>query len=118
MNTVLIAAATAAFNLSCHGVTEHFDGQKESSKMEFRIDLQNGLFCMEQCPNTLTISHVSRNEIVLQDINDRNREVRIFRRVMRETGEVFSTVNFNGRIITFEGVCEAKPFTGFPAQKF
>ncbi|QEH80827.1 hypothetical protein EIK56_22950 [Sphingomonas sp. C8-2] len=102
------AAAADQFDLVCTG----------KKPQHFRVDLGQGVWCREECKNTLPIASISQTMIVFVDQQPKLRGDPIHNLyVDRETGKLheyswFPSFELVGS--TTDGICEPASFSGFP----
>lgn len=126
MQSFLVLAAT--FNLVCSGTSTrtNYDGERRSEfAYEFRVDLDNGYWCSDDCRIVKHIAEVHPGFIFFEHgplAPALDGEVDHW--VNRETGE-YSMLATSGRrerilIIQRRGQCQVAPFTGMtlPTTRF
>jgi hypothetical protein len=118
----LTAAIAASFNLACPVAFVQRIGDLPPSKAkyakELRVDLQTSRWCDDECRETRPISSVTESELILQseaqpDINAYDSVT-----VNRESGAFSSHHRINDVSYDETGVCEKRPFSGFPTKRF
>lgn len=118
-------AAAMAFNLVCSGdltSEDYFSGrQVEPYSYTYRIDLERGKWCENECRALFDLASVQPTQLTLQDRNidtPRQREW-LTNIINRETGEhriLAASGTGTGRVVMdWRGRCERAEFTGFPA---
>lgn len=128
MSPVLAAAAVAAFNLVCSGTNYNFNPSiplsphvdERAFMRTYRIDLDSGRWCLEECRETKPLYGVSETQILLavDDFGDENDLHDVLIRINRETGELVDRLRVHTFGIMYLGKCAPAPFSGFPARKF
>lgn len=122
-----LAAVAATFNLVCTGTStsESMMGKEvEPYSYEYRFDLAKGVYCEGECKATRPVKRIDPTTIYLSDETKDNlssHEVES-NRIDRETGSQSilytrrsRTDRFDLMIMKWQGQCEKRPFTGFPA---
>ena len=117
-------AAILAFNLLCPGTMTTAGMVKSQPKpyaYEYRIDMESGQWCADNCKRLAAIYEIQPSEITLEnsteidaaDILSRTQNV-----INRETGAHLMTATIDMRsgksALLWRGQCEKKPFSGFP----
>lgn len=121
---------TQQFDLACSGTmsTNLFGGRVRIPERStpwtqtYRIDLENGLWCKDECTNILPIIEATAGSLVLMKTADDGFSIWI----NRVTGKAFDSLrhemepNMGGGtiVISSEGPCERKDFTPFPHSVF
>jgi|GEM_PF-6214250 len=126
LSAALMAATVAGvmsdqFDLVCHGDESVFFGAthrwgSEPFVERIHVDLVNGLFCSDSCPQLRRMHRVSATEYALLDASDgaRHYEKKVIQRVPTG-GEGAYYWNYEGQNTHREGVCLKASFTPFPA---
>lgn len=120
-------AQTAKFNLRCEGTmtsSSSFTGSetKPYSKL-YRVDLDAGKWCENDCPAIFDIASVQPTQITFQDQKDDGPTEQSFLSefVERTTGEHYIFSGLRLPMLTtstkYEGHCEREDFDGFPAHE-
>lgn len=123
----LALQVAAAFNLVCAG---HYKVELKALSsinmtegtpfaITYRIDLERGRFCTNDCASTEALANVTETEIVFRGDPVRQDDATgNDTRVNRETGAYASTITLSDEIVLFDGTCRRAPFTGFPPGGF
>ena len=110
-STAAVAQERQQFDLMCKG---------KGAEKHYRIDLQRGEWCADQCPVVATIAEVTSGTLLLKNEKLSQNGNMIIERVNRSTGVWFYAREFPaskwGKVVS--GSCEIAPFSGFPAAKF
>lgn len=128
MKTLLIAALVGqSFNLNCTGIFEtRMIGvdKREAFSKTYRVDLEEGLWCENECPNRFPIAQVSDAQIDFTDkmIDTGGFPGRLQVFVNRNTGEYFGLSSsrepgIGPLTLKWTGTCERAPFSGWPERK-
>lgn len=123
MNALVILAMLSSFDLSCEtryifGVSE-VPPKKVTGKFGpfFKVDLATGRFCEGSCAETHPIAKITATDLFLRLENTGS--LKEYLRISRESGQYESRIQIgDGEPFATTGVCEPKPFTGFPTRKF
>lgn len=127
MSVSLLIQSLMAFNLVCTGssvTTESGRLQLGPRPMSivYRIDLDANRFCSHSCESTRPIGSVTYGDIVLQDEIARVGGEVIYRKVSRESGSYYGSletkVGRKVKSVIMVATCERAPFSGFPVRKF
>ena len=119
-----IAAPTGQFNLVCSGLRDPMlGGGQVQYRSIYRIDLDRGEWCEDECRGTFPIVEAKPLVIVLEDSDEPGTSVMNY--IERETGRHRVVVADRGRftrprsriVSSSEGQCEKAPFTAFPTFK-
>ena len=113
----------AAFNLVCSGTTGTIDMERPFAPMAdpnpvsitYRIDLQEGRWCSNDCTSTKPIYQVTSTQIVLEYSEDAPDH---FHWLERETGRFVNRLTLFPRMLMTRGECTRSDFTGFPPLRF
>ena len=130
MLVALMIAAMAAtqtaqqFDLVCTGTAmdagDYQQTETRPSNTRIRIDLQRGLWCVNDCGHHSPFVSVSPTELVMEDFESPNLEV--YRSVNRTNGHysvsVRSIVQGTVGATHSSEQCERAPYTPIPAAKF
>lgn len=120
MSLLLMAAAATAFNLGCVGdeVETINDQQRDSSfEVTLRIDLSANRWCDGDCITTSPILRLSATTIILEE-GKSIIGLDVETHLQREVGRYVRVVAGHNYSLIDVGLCQRRPFTGFPAQKF
>ena len=119
-------AVASAFNLLCTGTVYIHDIDDPYSPPDtqqvtetYRIDLDEGRWCRDECASTISIAKVEPTVITLQDITIPTSHVQSYTiTIYRETGLLFSKLVLRGVESRTIEQCEVRPFGGFPPRRF
>lgn len=123
LSTPAAADALRQFDLVCVGErrSDSEDGSTSSpTTQHLRVDLDRREFCRDDCEATAAIAEINSDVIAFRNTTNTSAPggmiwSQFF--VNRKTGKYFDQRMFpHTDSTTEEGVCEAKPFTGFPPQ--
>lgn len=114
-----IAAAAAAFNLTCTGTVKHLGVAPEEKPFSRTIvlDLDARKWCEDDCKSVYDIQDIQSTSIMLvEDAKVTPGVGRYSQRkfVNRETGTYSATLDGYGSLSIYTGKCEKADFTGFP----
>lgn len=126
--TLMAAPNAQQFNLACSGTMSSnvFGGNVRIPERTnpwtetYRIDLENGLWCKDECTNVLPIIEATTGSLVLMKTEDDSFTIRI----NRVTGKAFDSLRHEMErgggtiVISSEGPCERRDFTPFPRSVF
>lgn len=127
MQSLMLVAAGAAFNLVCSGTltTRTMDGtNSEPYSSTYRMDLDRGIWCESRCEATHQFARILPTQLQLQakNVDAPYEHSTLSNFIDRETGsqEIIATNREPGRpmmtiILKWKGQCEKAAFTGFPA---
>jgi len=126
MMSIWAATAVATFNLICVG-TQHtdtvFHKKNRSFNYTFRLDLDQGIYCQDDCRTIHAISAVLPTRIRLKDVHVDTAAMTVLDTISidRGTGEyhgsytyISTTVRDAMEVTQSTGHCERADFTGFP----
>ena len=121
MNTLLILAATTLpFNLVCTGLISESATRFRSKpiRSEYRLDLNQGIFCRDDCDQIQQIFSVTDLTITLENVRWGEGPSTVVQTVInRESGEYNRLFRSGVGGFVEVGTCERAPFTGFPERK-
>lgn len=122
MTAVAALALASAFNLVCSGTATTISGKGKSPQSlpfeeVYRVDLERMRWCKGACAQTLPLFKVT-NERITFSLVDTPAGDSLDTSVNRESGQFLSLMVSGNFLHSEDGVCEAAPFTGFPARKF
>lgn len=110
----------ATFNLVCTGthvqITRGSVVPDTQFTHTFRVDLDRGRYCREDCQQTLPIFQVTDTKIVFTRIEQDSILIEVS--VSRENGFYNAISNSPAGSGWSQGSCTTAPFAGFPARKF
>ena len=118
--------AAGSFNLLCVGTLETksaFSDSREAFERVYRIDLDGGIYCSDDCKSTAEIAQVRPTELLLEskDLDTSSRRSTSYLLIDRQTGALKGAATSQTRgdrnsilVLAWSGQCEKQPFTGFP----
>jgi hypothetical protein len=115
---LLCAAAPARYDLVCVG-TEQTNGASRPFSIELRIDLEQSVFCRDECDRTFKIDQILPDRLILSQINDD-----VAGKSSSEVDRVKGTYrsDFSDRNLGLWGgtqaTCTLAPFKPFPTARF
>jgi len=118
--TVTPATAADQFDLICKGreKTSTF-GKWSPAESRYRVDLVSKTWCRGDCSKTDAIQSIDPSRITFTNtVEPDSGAGTTLHWIDRTTGK-WTDVRYSS-LVAFrtEGICEAAPFSGFPAQKF
>lgn len=111
MKTLLIAAL-AAFNLECSGVSQFGTAPQEPFQKTFRVDLDAGRWCENDCKRTWPFFAITDDALIFQAKVDRISSIR--EQVDRQSGEYTAEGRALRSEMRWQGRCVRADFTGMP----
>lgn len=117
MNLLLIAAV-AVFNLNCAGTVITNRSASKPFAKTFRVDLDAGRWCENDCPRSFPLFAISDDTLTFQMKMDEISN--ITEEVDRQSGEYTANGKVFSTSMEWHGKCTRTAFTGLPAlrQKF
>ena len=124
---ITAVVAAAAFNLSCVGTEVNgpftlslfVSPDKKPFSATYRVDSDEGRWCLDACSITFPLAALSTAEITFQR-QPAEGDPKIGRTVLvsREAGLFTDVMIIGPRAIIRSATCKKTQFTGFPALKF
>lgn len=114
------ALAADQFDLACHGqYRERINAKPKPTDGSLRIDLKAGSWCAADCKTVFAIAAVEPGRIVLSQSDPADTVAAYnYYTIDRVSGEYHHHMSGSLSYWDDRGVCEVRPFSGFPAAKF
>lgn len=104
------------FDLVCVGRWTVSGETEEPFQDTFRVDLERGAWCRENCSRIYQIASVEPGQIQLSAANEQGQGNSLS--IDRVSGKLYGRVRMEGLDSTTFATCKSAPFSGFPETQF